>query len=210
MDKLQKVGKLAGELLTQGIARDSQEALQKAEQILSKEQEIPGNKPFEEKKEATETEPSQPPSPAPEPQAQQEAPVQQKPAITAAPTPVAAPTPKPEPAIDYTMIIQKLTEGLTNHRDEIAGLKTTVATLQEEIKKLKQGPPLKQVLQQPKEPEPQETKQAEQKPAETPAQSENNQTQLATEEKKANPRSGMWEPGDISIEKIFYSGPKKD
>lgn len=34
------------------------------------------------------------------------------------------------------------------------------------------------------------------------------QTRLVPEEKKPHPRSGNFVPGDVSIEKIFYSGPK--
>ena len=47
-----------------------------------------------------------------------------------------------------------------------------------------------------------------QKPVMLERTPETGQTHLKQETVKPNPRVGNWNPGDVAIENIFYSGPK--
>ena len=157
-EKVQKVGTLAQQLLKHGMAPDIETAMQQAEHMLLRKQDVPLS--------ATTVQHSQP----------QPAPQQQEFGI-------------PHPHTDYEMMFRgferKLENAVREYTTQIQDLKATVGALQAQVGQLKMQRPQPTILEKEKT---------------VP------QTTLKTEEKKGNPRVGSWEPGDISIEKFFYSG----
>lgn len=158
-EKIQKIGKLASELLSHGRAPDIQSAMQQAEQILAKNINVPLS-------------PNQEQGESMQPTAN---PLQEEP--------------------EHVTQIRRLQRELENQKRTITELRSTIASMASKFDNVLSK--LNKIEQK-------------QKPVVLEKKEEKPQTQLKTEEKKPNPRSGGWAPGDVAIENIFYSGPPKN
>ncbi|MBI1970323.1 hypothetical protein HYS47_01105 [Candidatus Woesearchaeota archaeon] len=168
VDMVQRVGKLAQELLQHGMASDKEEALRLADSYLNK------------KKDLSDIQRQIAGKPAQEPQESHT--VSMSSSASTVP-----PFLQQEQSTELKLQLSKTTTQLEKHRLAIVELQEQMKLMADEIGRLKTAPQ-KTYLEKEKE-----------KP----------QTTLKTEETKQNPRVGGWQPGDISIEKYFYSGPPK-
>lgn len=87
--------------------------------------------------------------------------------------------------------LRKLSYQVNEQSRTISELKSQLKSLLNDIEKMKSEPKSSPILER---------------------KSENDQTSLSKEatEKKSHARSGKYESDDVSIEKVFYSGPPKE
>lgn len=107
IDKIQRVGKLAGELLSSGMATDSQDAMRKAENMLLKQQETHLTNPFMHSRSDEEN--------------QHEHPMRIK----------------KEEDVDYNIIVRKFTSMVDEQKKEIETLRAMMARMQKEMEEIK-------------------------------------------------------------------------
>jgi chromosome segregation ATPase len=93
---------------------------------------------------------------------------------------------------DLQMAMKKAMHHISEQNKATSELRARIGNLTMEVQKLKAtpSPPRPTPVMQKRQAQP--------------------QTQLNPEEPKENPRSGNWESSDVSIEKIFYAGPKDE
>ena len=170
IDQIQKVNRLAQELINHGMATDMQDAFSQAQHLISKET-------FQ-----GQTVRSPPYAPQTATVSSSEA-----------------------PDNNWFLAVQRLTKQLEQQARVIEELKATISSVQSDvfhIKSIRKAP----VLSTPQPTTTQEIKQ-EQRQEQKPKVSQGfNRPQLA-ENGSGNPRSGVFTPNDVSIEKFFYSGP---
>lgn len=107
IDKIQRVGKLAGELLSSGMAKDSQDAMRRAEDMLLKQQETHLTNPFMR-------------APSDE-ENQHEHPMRIK----------------KEEDVDYNIIVRKFTIMVDEQKKEVETLRAMMARMQKEMEEIK-------------------------------------------------------------------------
>ncbi len=99
----------------------------------------------------------------------------------------------PGDSTDYALEIRRLQRQLEESKRTIVELKSAVASLMGNMEQIAQK--LMKVEEK-------------QKPVMLEKTPETGQTHLKHEPVKPNPRVGTWNPGDVAIENIFYSGPR--
>lgn len=151
IDKVQKINQLAKELMDHHMAESREEAVAKAEKMLSG-------------KEMTELEEKM--------------------------------KPLEESPIHEDTLIRKLSRTIEEHTLKIEQLRRAITELENKLESMS-----RQQIQRP---------QVSNEHILTEAQRPDKQMAFTKEatEKKEHPRSGNYEPGDVSIEKIFYAGNK--
>jgi len=103
------------------------------------------------------------------------------------------PGPSPGDSTDYALEIRRLQRQLEESKRTVVELKSAVASMMGNMEQIVQK--LAKVEEK-------------QKPVMLEKTPETGQTHLKQETVKPNPRVGNWNPGDVAIENIFYSGPK--
>jgi regulator of replication initiation timing len=181
IEMVQKINKLAVDLLNQGLTTSRIEAVKKAEEMLSRD----GSKGLSDIAEAQPMQrTAQKPTPAP-----QQATLQVKhPDVEALKSAMVKNN-------DYFVkTFKELQSTLSGLHQEVAGLKQDLHSLKKEAAAQKGAQPsrtLNQVYDQAEIARPTEEK---------PAQK--------AESRQSHPRQGSYSPGDVSVEKIFYMGKK--
>ncbi|MBI2147575.1 hypothetical protein HYU19_03790 [Candidatus Woesearchaeota archaeon] len=175
VDTLQKVNRLAKDLLQHGMAGDTDEALRMADSMVSKKKEFTQMTAQIRGTAVAGTTNSEP-------------------ALVPADPPAASSSSTSSPSALSSDLHTGLKKELDKANDQIEKQRLAIAELQEymkqvvdELNRLKSSPQKTYIEKEREEP----------------------QTKLKKEAPQPHARVGDWKPGDISIEKYFYSGPSK-